>query len=135
MNLTIDLLALGGECKTFIEIGASRITRIMETGVTDLYEVRMGHAKLVFVLGKSPRATFRVIHEADTRGVLEIVGHCTSFAIECLRSDVFKFELFMRVAVELVSETLLYEIIQEFSYELDHTPQKIIENKRDPKAA
>jgi len=135
MNLTIDLLALGVDSKTFIEIDTCRITRIIETGVTDLYEIRMGHSKLVFVLGKSPRATFRVLHESDTKGVLEIFGHCTSFSIECSYNDVYKFELFMRVAVQLESEALLYGIIQELVQELDHSPQNLLENRIDPKAA
>ncbi|NBA95272.1 hypothetical protein [Pseudomonas sp. R5(2019)] len=118
MNLTIDLLSLGGDDRNFIEVGNSRITKIMETGVTDLYEVRMGPAKLVFVLGKSPRATFRVLSESDVLGVLEVFGHCTSFSIECSHSDVYKFELFMRLDVQLACEVTLYNLIQEFAEEL-----------------
>ena len=134
MNLTIDLLSLGVDNKTFIEVGTCRITRIMDTGVTDLYEVRMGQAKLVFILGKSPRAKFRVLHEADEKGVLEVVGHCTTFSIDCSWSDVYKFEVYMGVEVQLVSETQVYAIIQELIKEVEHSPQ-LIENRVDPKAA
>lgn len=134
MNLTIDLLSLGGDNRNFIEIGNCRITKIMETGVTDLYEVRIGPAKLVFVLGKSPRATFRVLSEADAAGVLEVFGHCTSFSIECSYSDVYKFELFMRLDVQLACEVMLYNLIKELVEELEPSTTAVA-NSSTSKAA
>lgn len=113
MNLTLDLLSFGVDERTYIQVGPCRITKLYETGVTDLYEVRMDHAKLVFILGKTPKAAFRVIKESDSSGVLEVYGHCSSFCIECSYEDIYKFEVFMQVDVQFVCEVDLLNLIEQ----------------------
>lgn len=126
MNLTLDLLSFGVDERTFIQVGPCRITKLYETGLTDLYEVRMDHAKLVFVLGKTPKAAFRVIKESDTSGVLEVYGHCTSFCIECSYEDIYKFEVFMRIDVQFVCEVNLLGLIEQIK-EIVETKQLNVE--------
>jgi hypothetical protein len=136
MALTLALMDLGQEKSNYIEIGATRITKSVQTAMTDVYEFRAGQAKIDFVLGKSPKARFRVLQAADREGVLEVEALYTRFSIECTYDDVYKFEIFMGLDVELVSEYKLLTALQELLNTLETTKNvESISLKRNVRAA
>lgn len=134
MALTLEMMDIGLDETNYIEIGTSRITKTVHTAFTDIYEFKAGPAKIEFVLGKSPKARFRVLRADDQVGVLEVQALYTRFSVECSHDDVYKFELFMGLEVELVSETTLLEALQELLANVQGNPN-VLSSDSSVKAA